>query len=518
MAPPPRLLLPLPLHPPPLLHALLHHPLWPLPLHLLLLHLPPAPPYAPRPALRKHAQPLSPPPHPHLPLDSPSPIPSTYTHHFPSPDPHTHTPTPPLYTRTSALPPLTFPHPILTSDAYYNDDTAHRPTAYTVANRYAYPPHSPLPPSHSHSTHTAPRPTSAPSSYHPPTSPTTAYTRITPLILAPPSLPSSLTHLPHPHPHPSPPTPVQVHPRGIDVPSGYTRALGPPPAEGVGTEHAGLRVFSGQPGVREGQRVVEGRGGVGAVQSAHEWARLRRADPITAQWWQDGRGRYATSASHIRREEKEQLQPPLRAATAGGARPSIANGGVTHLYLSSSHRHFAHHSPSNAAATTSPSVQPSLDSGFTHNAHLIQPHPNHPLPTSHLHGRALPGTGLLTSHRLATDGVGSHADWVDPAGGVGGWEGRVDEDRVASAYAREERKEWGWGEEGRKVRHFKQRVDGGGVDWRTGREVRALDQMHPTVRRMGEVLQAEPFPTVKNYGAQLGKVDRDWVPQEQPLS
>ena len=307
----------------------------------------------------------------------------------------------------------------------------------------------------------------------------------------------------------------------MDVPSGYTRALAPPPAEGVGTEHAGLRVFSGQRGVREEQRVVEGGGGeggkwVGEVQRGFEWARLRREEPITAQWWQDGRSRYSTSASHTGREEKEQMTPPMRATTAA-ARPSMANGGVAQLYTSTSHRHFPAPSIPTPPTSSSPSIQPVLDSGFTHNAHLIHPHFNHPLPPpSHLHGRALPGSGMLTSHRLATDGVGSHADWVDPAGRVG-WEGRVDDGRVASAYAREERKEWGWGEEGRKVKHYREKVGGGGgLDWRTGREVKALDQMHPTVRKMGEVLQAEPFGPVKNYGVRLNQVDRDWLPQEEP--
>ena len=40
----------------------------------------------------------------------------------------------------------------------------------------------------------------------------------------------------------------------------------------------------------------------------------------------------------------------------------------------------------------------------------------------------------------------------------------------------------------------------------------ALSQCHPTVRRMGEVLLAEPFPDIKNHGAklELEAVDRDW--------
>ena len=130
-------------------------------------------------------------------------------------------------------------------------------------------------------------------------------------------------------------------------------------------------------------------------------------------------------------------------------------------------------------------------------------------------GRRLGGEAAASA--VASDfQVQSHRDyrdWADPKLGEG--EARVvDEGRVASAYSREQSRQWGWGEDGRKVRHFTAKADGS-VDWRSGREVKSLDQQHPTVRRMGEVLLAEPFPLIKNHGARLHSLDSDWKATEQ---
>ena len=62
----------------------------------------------------------------------------------------------------------------------------------------------------------------------------------------------------------------------------------------------------------------------------------------------------------------------------------------------------------------------------------------------------------------------------------------------------------------RQERRWERQVDGKFVQ--QSEAVERLVYMHPTVREMVAVQESERRGNVKNYGADLDKFDRDWVP------
>ena len=461
--------------------------------------------------------------------------PSTYYAHYPQPAEAETAPA--SYSRTDRLPAVTFPSPIVTADAYHNDDLKHRPSAYTVANRYAFAaaaPSSSATRSVSHTDFIGTRPLSAPSHYVA-RDQRNGFTRNNahkqPFFVFDQSEGGYGTEYGE-HLDLSARLAAeqqrQRQRRGEEekealaaVPSGFTRAMSPPPAEGIGTEHSKLRVFSSDEKVRKEQLVIGATGaaaaaaGMGSLQRDWELARIQRQEPLTAQWLQDGSRRYVTTGAFLGRTAEEAKTTTGAGEQTDSSAPSLANGGMTGLYMSTARRHFSNTATLRSSA--SPAVQSVRDSGFTHNAHPVPPasSPSLPLPLSSSTGRMRAGAGRLSSRYLASDGVLAHSLYPHPDSLAHPFPSRsaVDTSRVQSAYSREEQP--GAWETERRQRWYADKADGSGKDWSSGgRLVERYDSRHPTVRRMEEVQQAEPQPDIKNYGAHLDTRDRDWCPDD----
>ena len=318
------------------------------------------------------------------------------------------------YERHDRLPAITFPSPISTTDAYYHDDMQHRPSAFVVSNRFAYTnqPHNNNNhhTSTTHATFIATRPTSAPSPYlH--ASPTTdlngytrnsAYSYVSEFDYDNGNRPRCRSgrfeseydsHINHSS-HLAETARLQradgvlaVSKRAGDEHTGFTRRMSAPPCEGVGTEHAGLRLF----------------------------ADVGRTNAGRDSGW----------------EEKQQLE--LTGPAFDSSVPCVANGGLSNLYTTTAQRHYTNASLPSSASTSS--VQSAIHSGYTHNSHLIpattklngQPHnPNAP------HGRAITAA---TANTLTTDGRPSHADYCAPDSRRVEAVGPVSRRYTASAYS-----------------------------------------------------------------------------------
>ena len=400
------------------------------------------------------------------------------------------------YERHDRLPAITFPSPIATTNAYYHDDMPHRPSAFVVSNRFAYnsQPAGAARISTSHATYIDTRPTSAPSPYHQPPSTTelNGYTRNCAYSYVNEfeydntkprcrdgrfeseydNRINHSSHLAETERVKRVDGPLTVSKRAVDEHTGFTRRMSAPPCDGVGTEHAGLRVFAEVGG---------------------SWKGVGR----DSAW-----------------EEKQQLE--LRGPAFDSSMPCVANGGLSRFYSTTAQRHYtAGPRPLSAAATSTATIQSAIHSGYTHNSHLApataklnsQPHnPTAP------HGRAI---SAATPNTLSTDGRPSHADYSAPDGRRVEAVGPVTRRYAASAYSREN----GTGVVGgdRVERRWERQGGGEGPSARFVQQVEAVERlewMHPTVREMVAVQESEKRGNVKNYGANLDLFDRDWVPDE----
>ena len=409
---------------------------------------------------------------------------SAYTEHYPRGGSAACT-MPAQYERHDRLPAITFPSPISTADAYYHDDMTHRPTAFVASNRFAFTKH-PTAITHQTTTHAAyigTRPTSAPSPYHQPPATTelNGYTRNSAFSYVAEFEYNNARarcrdgrfeseydrHINHSS-HLAETERVRraegvlpVSKQAADEHSGFTRRMSSPPCEGVGTEHAGLRVFAG----------VAGR------------------DHRAGSGW----------------EEKQQVEMDTTGPAYDSSVPCVANGGLGSLYSTTSQRHFkaVPQSPTSA-------VQSAIHSGYTHNSHLApataklngQPHvPNAP------HGRAI---SAATANTLATDGRPSHADYGTPDNKRVAAVGPVTRSHAATAYSRENATHVLSAD--RQERRWERQADGKFV--LQPQSIERLEWVHPTVREMAAVQLSEKRGNVKNYGADLDVFDRDWVADE----
>lgn len=396
------------------------------------------------------------------------------------------------YERNDSLPSITFPSPISTTDAYYHDDTKHRPSAYVVSNRFAYTKQVAGPPSTStsHATYIRERPTTAPSPYHQPPATTdlNGYTRNSAYTYVneyeynndkprcrtgrfESEYDTNINHSSHlaETERMKRADVLAVSRRAGDEHTGFTRRMSAPPCEGVGTEHAGLRVFAGLNGTNSGRN----------------------------DGW----------------EEKQQLE--MRSEATGPAYdstiPCVANGGLKNFYSTTNTRNYKAVSerPSSALPSTS-ATRSGTHSGYTHNSHLIPattrlngiPHnPNAP------HGRAI---SAATANTLMTDGRPSHFDYSAPEPKRVERVGPVTRRYTGSAYSRENVTQVM--NPDRQERRWERTVDGRFVQQKEA--IERLEYMHPTVREMVTVQLTEKRGDVKNYGADLDRFEHDWVPDE----
>ena len=408
---------------------------------------------------------------------------STYIEHYPRTAAATlSSHAPPQYERHDRLPAITFPSPIATTDAYYHDDMQHRPSAFVASNRFAYnnQPSGATLGSTSHAAYVDTRPTSAPSPYHQPASTTelNGYTRNSRYSYVGEfeydnararcrtgrfeseydSRINHSSHLAESERRKRAEGVLPVSKRATDEHSGFTRRMSAPPCDGVGTEQASLGVFSG---------LVE--------------KEARREDG-----W----------------EEKMQLE--VHGPAYDSSVPCVANGGLSNFYATAAQRHYKTEARPSSAAT----VQSAIHSGFTHNSHLIpaaetmngRPH----LPYAP-HGRAISAS---TADTLTSDGRPSHADYSAPDAKRTAVLGPVTRRYPGSAYSREGATRVL--DADRRERRWERTADGRFVQ--QAEAVERLEWMHPTVREMVAVQQAEKRGDVKNYGADLDRFDRNWVP------
>ena len=414
---------------------------------------------------------------------------TTYVEHYPRSTGTSSSTLPAQYERHDYLPAITFPSPIATGNAYCHDDVKHRASAYVVSNRFAYNPqpagitHS----STSHSTYIDTRPSSAPSPYHqaPATTGLNGYTRNNAYTYVDELLHDNAkprcrggrfeseydsrinhsSHLAETERLKRAEGAVTVGKRAVDEHSGFTRRVSAPPCEGVGTEHAGLRVFAGLVGKEAGR---------------------------DSGW-----------------EEKQQLE--VRGPAFDSSVPCVANGGLSNFYSTTAQRHYrAASPPSSSESAIQSAIQSAIDSGYTHNSHLIpataklngKPHiPSAP------HGRAI---SAATPNTLTTDGRPSHFDYSAPDSKRVELVGPVTRRYIASAYSRESATHVLSAD--RQERRWERRVDGKFVQQPEAVQRLDMDILHPTVRAMMEVQEAEKRGNIKNYGADLDLFDHDWVP------
>ena len=414
---------------------------------------------------------------------------STYSEHYPRTTSLSTSAVPAQYERHDRLPAITFPSPIVTTSAYCHDDMRHRPSAFVVSNRFAYntQPRNTNPTSTSHAAYINTRPTSAPSPYHQPPATTDLngytrncaysyvgefeYNKTKPRCRAgrfESEYDSRINHSAHITEADRLKRAEGVLPvskRAGDEHTGFTRRMSAPPCEGVGTEHAGLRVFAG----------------------------VARGDSERDNGW----------------EEKQQLE--VSGPAFDSTVPCVANGGLSNFYSTSAQRQCKAVSerPSSAFPSSS-AIQSAIHSGYTHNSHLVPataklnglPHnPDAP------HGRAI---SAATPNTLTTDGRPSHADYSAPDSKRVEVVAPITRRYVASAYSRENATRVLSAD--RQERRWERQADGKFVQQTEA--VERLEYMHPTVRAMVEVQEAEKRGNVKNYGADLDLFDRDWVPDE----
>ena len=261
-----------------------------------------------------------------------------------------------------------------------------------------------------------------------------------------------------------------------DEHTGFTRRMSAPPCDGVGTEHVGLRVFAGL--------VDRDAAGLGRENG-----------------W----------------DEKQQLE--IRGPAFDSTVPCVANGGLRQFYSTTAQRHYTASpqtfaSASTAASSFSSALAPTqrvTDSGFTHNSHLIPATTRLNNPSTY-RANAPVGRAIIAAipNTLATDGRPSHADYAAPDQRRTHTPTAVDTRRTASAYSREHAVRVVGVD--REERRWERLADGKFVQ--QAEAIERLEYMHPTVRAMVEVQLTEKKGEVKNYGADLDLIDRDWVPDE----